>query len=141
MRYVLITLVAAVIAVFNGCSSGMGYCTENPDEFCKDLLTKPGTREVMPWLKEGPNTLGELPSNEDSVALAQEIYDAGAESVIGVEIDKDPSGENTGKLVIKLPKESALRNRVLNWAAGIAHSQGFEAYTDVGQDYVFVMLD
>jgi len=62
--------------------------------------------------------------------------------VMAIEIDKYPGGlENTGKLVIKLPREKSKRQAILNWSAKIARAQGFDAYTDVGQDYVFVSLD
>lgn len=118
-----------------------GYSTENPDEFCIGLLAKGKPQELKDWLKVKTNTLGELPSNEQSIHLADEIYAAGAVHAFGVEIDKYPEGENTGRLVSELPVDPASRTKVLDWEAKIAHEQGFDAYSDVGQKYVFVMLD
>ena len=120
----------------------MGYSTENPDPFCKKLLAEGNPAELRDWLKSGSNTLGELTTNAESLKLANEIYQAGAIHVYAIEIDKYPHGsENTGKLVIELPKDNGSRNKVINWAARIAHDQGFDAYSDVGQQYIFVMLD
>jgi hypothetical protein len=62
--------------------------------------------------------------------------------VFAVEVDTYPGGvETTEKLVIELPTDPAKRPGVIGWAAKIAHEQGFDAYTDIGQKYVFVMLD
>jgi len=117
------------------------YSTRNSDEFCKRLLTKGKPQELKDWLRIKTHTLGELPSHEQSVQLAGEIYAAGAVHAFGVEIDKYPEGENTGKLVIELPVDPGSRTKILDWAAKIAHEQGFDAESEVGQKYVFVMLD
>lgn len=116
------------------------------DEFCQQFLSAPDTREVLEWLQSAPvgefRSLGESGSTEDSIALAQEIYDAGAVEVLAVEIDDyEGEGQNTGKLVIKLPSGSEKRKPVLAWAGAIAESHGFDAERDTGQAYVFVMLD
>ena len=118
-----------------------GYSTENPDSFCRKLLTEAEPQELREWLRIKSHSLGELPNNEESIRIAEEIYAAGAVHAYGVEIDKYPEGENTGKLVIELPNDAPARSKVLEWAAKIAHEQGFDAYSDVGQQYIFVMLD
>jgi hypothetical protein len=118
-----------------------GYSSENPDPFCKKLLAEKNPRELSEWLRDKSHTLGELPNDESSSLLAEELYAAGAAHVYGVEIHIYPGGENTGKLVIELPLDASARKKVLDWAAKIAHQQGFDAYSDVGQQYVFVMLD
>src|SRR4051812_15277553 len=117
-----------------------------PDEFVQQFLGAPDTREVLEWLRgaaEGElRTLSELGSNEESIALAQEIYDAGAVEVLAVEIDDDPGeGQNSGKLVIKLPDRPEDRTRVFAWAAANSESQGFDPEIDRGQRYLFSMLD
>ncbi len=62
--------------------------------------------------------------------------------VFAVEIEKYPGGmENTGKLVIELPVDPAARTSVFDWAAAIARESGFDGDIDVGQRYLFVMLD
>ena len=118
-----------------------GYSNENSDTFCKELLETGDPQEVREWIYQGDSSLGELPHDE-SVALAEKIYQAGAVHLYGVEIEEiDPQTKNTGRLVVELPANAQQRKRVLDWAAGVAHEQGFDAESDVGQQYVFVMLD
>jgi hypothetical protein len=117
------------------------------DEFCQQFLDDPNTREVLEWLRSKPEgelfrSLGESGSTEDSIALAQEIYDAGAVEVLAVEIDDyEEDGQNTGKLVIKLPDQADARKRVFAWANANSESQGFDPEIDTGQRYLFSMLD
>ena len=112
--------------------------TESQDSFCKKLLETGDPKEVREWIRDESNTLGEL-DHQDSVALADDIYMSGATHVYAVEIYEEDG--NTGRLVIELPSNTADRKRVLDSAAKIAHEQGFDAETNVGQRYVFVMLD
>lgn len=116
------------------------------DEFVQQFLGSPNTREVLKWLGESSETdfrsIGELGSTEESIALANEIYDAGSVEVLAVDIDEYPDeGQNSGKLLIKLPKDSDERKRVFARAGQIALSQGFDPEIDSGQSYLFVMLD
>jgi hypothetical protein len=115
------------------------------DGFCQKFLDDPSTQEVLAWLRAGSSedfrSLGELATTEESIALAMEAYQAGAAKVFAVEIDEYPEGQNTGKLVIKLPADADARRRALGWAGAIAQEQGFEAEKDNGQSYLFVMLD
>lgn len=121
------------------------------DEFCQQFLGDPNTREVLAWLRGKPEgelfrTLGELGSTEESIALAQEIYDAGAVEVLAVEIDDydeddDGGGQNTGKLVVKLPDQPNARKRVFAWVNANSQSHGFDPEPDTGQNYLFTMLD
>jgi hypothetical protein len=115
------------------------------DEFVQQFLGVPNTREVLEWLaesKEGDiRSLGEQDSTEESLALAKEIYDAGATEVLAVEIDDLGDGQNTGKLLIKLPRRRSERKQVFAWAGALAESLGFEPEADIGQFYLFVMLD
>jgi hypothetical protein len=113
--------------------------------FFQQFLDAPNTREVLAWLRESSaddlRWLGETGSDEASIALAQEIYDAGAVEVLAVDIHKDPGEQSTGRLVIKLPETRNDRERVFAWAGAMAQSQGFEPDEDEGQTYLFVMLD
>jgi hypothetical protein len=95
---------------------------------------------VSEWIRKENHTLGEL-GHDESVVLADAVYKAGAAHVYAVEIDEYEQGSNTGKLVVELPSNPADRKRVLGWAGKIAREQGFDPETDVGQRYVFVMLD
>ena len=115
--------------------------------FCEDLISKPNAKEVREWLQSGRKrgfTLGILDSTEESLALVEKAYAAGAVRVTAVEIDEYPDmggAQNTGKLVIELPDAASKRAKVLAWASKIAEKQGFDALTDTGEAYVFVMLD
>jgi hypothetical protein len=99
--------------------------------------------EALGWLKESGtnNTLGELGTTGESIALVQAAYEAGALEVLAIEIDGYGDFENTGKLIVKLPTEKGARNRVLHWCGRIAVEQGFDPEEDTGQTHVFVMLD
>jgi hypothetical protein len=109
------------------------------------LLAQPNSSEVIEWLrggKPGGRTLGELPTTDDSVVLAEELYSLGADRVTAVEIDRYETGdENTGKLVISLPLCGAARARIFNWSATNARQLGFDPDQDTGQKYLFIMLD
>jgi len=69
------------------------------------------------------------------------VYRLGARRVWAVEIDREDEFENTGKLVLQLPKLPAKRKGLFAWAAQRARRTGHEPYMDEGQEYVFVMLD
>ena len=116
------------------------------DEFMQSILHDPNKQEALRWLKGGREgdfrSVGELGTNEESIALIQRIYDAGAVEVIAVRIDEYPGeGQNTGKLVIKLPDEPELRQGLFALAGGIAQRLGFDPEQDTGQTYLFLMLD
>jgi hypothetical protein len=114
------------------------------DMLSEELLADANSREVLEWLAEGSatRTLGELPTREASIGLARDIYDLGAIRVTAVRIDRYPDRqENTGKLVISLPREETAREKLLGWAGQIAEEQGYEPVQDSGQNYLFVMLD
>ena len=114
------------------------------NSLARQLLAEPGSREVLHWLQEGSvtRTLGELATREDSIELAKEVYNLGATKVTAVKIDRYPDGgENTGKLVVYLPKEKALRKRLFAWATERAEEQGYDPERDTGQKHLFVMLD
>jgi hypothetical protein len=115
--------------------------------FCESLISAPNAKEAREWLQSGRRcrfTLGELDSTEESLALVEKAYVAGAVQVTAVEIDDYPDMggcQNTGKLVITLPDAPSKRAKVLAWASKIVEDQGFDALTDTGERYVFVMLD
>ena len=113
------------------------------DEFCEDLLNPDDSQEVISWLKDrskGTRTLGEVQTTKDSLQLARKLYALGAKKDFAVEIDES-GGENSGKLVIALPKEVEKRKRLFRWCAEQARSVGFGPDPDLGQKYARVMLD
>lgn len=86
--------------------------------------------------------MGELPTTEASLAMANELYARGATRVTAVKIDRYETGEeNTGKLIVSLPKEPSARERLFAWCAECAEERGLEADRDTGQDHLLVMLD
>lgn len=114
--------------------------------FIRERLQDPASKkaEALKWLEKsnGRNTLGELLSTEDSIALVKEAYVAGAEEVLAIEIDEYGEGhENTGKLIVKVPLEAPARERVFRWCAKQAEAQGYEGEVDQGQSHIFVSLD
>lgn len=103
------------------------------------------SKEALAWLQIGmpdTHTLGEIPTTAASLALVQELYGLGATQVTAVNIQTYETGdENTGKLIVSLPKETSARARVFVWCAKWAEQLGFEPECDSGQEYIFVMLD
>ena len=116
-----------------------------PIDFSRERLEDPNSKkaEALAWLEnsKGNNTLGELSTTEESVALVKEAYEAGAVEVLAIEIDQYDEMENTGKLIVKLPREPAPRERVFRWCGNQAEAQGFDAEKDSGQTHLFIMLD
>jgi len=111
----------------------------------EELLNSGESKEALAWLQGGKpesRSLGELPSTTASITLVQEVYALGATRVTAANIDTYDTGEeNTGKLIVSLPKESSARERVFAWCAERAEQLGFEPERDVGQEHIFVMLD
>lgn len=111
----------------------------------EELLNSGQSKEVLSWLqggKPGSRTLGELPTTTASIAMAQELYELGAVRVTAASIvTYDTGDENTGKLIVSLPKDSRVRAQLFAWCAEQAHELGFEPENDVGQEHVFLMLD
>ena len=102
--------------------------------------------EARAWLQASPEenafTLGELPTTQQSLELVEEAYAAGAMAVILVEIaDGEPGRQNSGKLVIKLPKTKAKRKRIVAWVNEQAELQGFDPEPDNGETHLFLPLD
>lgn len=117
-----------------------------PGNFIHHRLTDPNSKkaEALSWLtaSDGKNTLGELLSTDESIALVKEAYDAGAEEVLAIEIDEYEAGhENTGRLLVKVPLEPAARRCVFQWCAKQAEAQGYYGEEDTGQIHIFVSLD
>lgn len=123
------------------------------DRITRKLLADPNRQEVLTWLRgagEGEHrTLGILADTQRSIALAEEIYRAGASEVWAVEIessvreyvDGTERHQGTGKLVLKLPADPELRRRVFEWERRHANALGLEGRRDEGQEYLFVPLD
>lgn len=112
------------------------------DELAERMLEGRNLAEVLEWLRGGPGrTLGELSTSSESIQLAKDIYASGAVTVTAVEIEEYPEGQNSGHLVVTLPDEAESRRRVFEWNSQNARRLGFEPDEDIGQRYLFVLLD
>ena len=116
------------------------------EKVLKRLLDNPAKAEARDWLRASSlkslRTLGELENTEDSLALVNEIYEAGAPEVLAVEIGSYGDGaQNTGKLLIRLPGVKKSRRKVFAWCNEQNAHEGFDPDQDFGQDYVLVGLD
>jgi hypothetical protein len=122
------------------------------DSIVGELLADSERVELLAWLTEATaeeRTLGELPSTPASLALAREMYTAGARKVWAAHLsryvvpglDGDVQRVNSGKLVVLLPSDAATRRRFFRWEAKQARSLGLEPRKDEGQEYLFVPLD
>ena len=59
------------------------------DPLITGFLADPATREARAWLEASDaNTLGELPAGEESRAVVEAAYSAGAACVMAVGIDE-----------------------------------------------------
>jgi len=119
--------------------------TTPSDEFELQLLAGPAVREALAWLeetREPSRSLGEATGQDESIRFVKELYDFGAVTVHAVEIDGAPSeDQNTGKLVIEPPQDQGQRDKLLDLCGELAIEQGFDPEPDVGQRYLFLMLD
>jgi len=135
-------VILLLVGVFIVACDSKNYSLENPDEFCKKLLAQADTLELREWLYDGVSTLSELQTNKRSIAFIEKPYKLGARIIYGVDIEEHPKyGKNSGDLVVELPESTEKRNALIEWAAPIAWKQGFDAYSDVGQRYLYVKLD
>jgi hypothetical protein len=115
------------------------------NELEKSILASGSAHEAMSWLKEPgvlERSLGECSSYEASVELVQDLYNIGAVKVWVFDIDGGPTEEqNSGRLIVELPKSSIERANLLAKCAEIGAKQGFDPEPDYGQRYTIIMLD
>ena len=108
-------------------------------------MLKSRKAEALSWLRGGSaasfRNLGEMATTEESIAFVQHFYDLGAESVLACNIVEYDNAQNSGHLLIRLPSDHAARVRLFAAEREHAESMGFEGEPDVGQEYLFMMLD
>ncbi len=101
--------------------------------------------EALSWLQGGPagsfRNLGEMETNEESVAYVKRLYDAGAVEVIAVKIDEYDQDQNTGHLIVRLPETRYAREQVFALEREQAEAHGFDGSPDQGQTYIYLKLD
>ena len=111
------------------------------DKFCRERIAAGTCTDALMWLHSSNHTLGEM-NHGESRRLVNRLLKHGAVRILACEIDDyGESGQNTGHLVIELPKEEALRLKLFKALARIAESHGFAGDADDGQTYAYVKLD
>jgi hypothetical protein len=115
------------------------------NQFIIRILESGDACEALTWLTEKfvpERTLGEAKSREAGIALVKSLYKIGAIKVLVFNIDIIPTGEqNSGRLIVELPKGSTERANLLAKCAEIGAEQGFDPEPDYGQRYTILMLD
>lgn len=114
--------------------------------FVEQCLADKTRQEACAWLSEvaksQTRTLGELPSWKESVALVEEAYQEEVVELCVVKVVREDGGEQTtGTLLARLPTSPKVRKRALHWCNRRIEDRGFEPETDVGQEWVAVILD
>lgn len=102
-----------------------------------------GGPEARSWLHQNKSkrSLGESADYDFSMEIVNDLYTAGATRVLVGDIRTyEDELENASTLVVYLPKDVALRKRVLD-AAHQPDAAGFDPEPDTNQDFVVVMLD
>jgi len=111
------------------------------DIFCSNLMTKGTCEDALIWLENRNHTLGEI-GHAASCQLVKKLLGTGALRIFACEIDDyGDEGQNTGHLVVELPKDKELRPKLFKALARLAEKQGFTGDLDDGQDYAYVKLD
>jgi len=117
------------------------------EELIQRLLSDTAKRETTEWLKSGTTIekriVGACKTTRESLDLVQTIYGLGAEKIFAVDIHQIPngSGQRTGKLVVKLPKDAKSRKTLFDWCRRQGDSLGFTPDPDRGESYLFLLLD
>jgi hypothetical protein len=119
--------------------------SENSDELAKSILARKDVFEALKWLRDTSmpeHSLGEATTQNDSIELVESLYKAGAITVWVFDIDGGSDEEqNSGRLLIELPRNQSMRKKLFSKCAEITVEQGFDPEEDTGQKYILVMLD
>jgi hypothetical protein len=110
-----------------------------------DGLLKSRKAEALAWLKGGSaksfRNIGELDTTEESIAFIQRLYSLGAKTVLAVEIIEWEQAQNTGNLLVELPRDRFRRSELFAFEKQHAESMGFDGTEDMGQFYLYLKLD
>jgi hypothetical protein len=113
-------------------------------KFVSKLLASPKA-EALSWLKGGSDksfrNLGEMDATEQSIAFVERIYALGARNVLAVKIVKWGAGENSGDLLVELPRDRFIRSELFAFEEQFAQSVGLDGSSDHGQLYLYLKLD
>ncbi len=112
------------------------------DRFCRNLMALEPCAEAPAWIKNRNHTLGEM-DHAASCRLVKKLTSLGALRVFACQIDDyaEQGHQNTGHLVVELPKGNELRSKIFKALARLAERQGFSGDPDDGQSFAYVKLD
>ncbi len=112
------------------------------DAFCQEIMAKGAQADAVEWVKIKGHTLGEK-NWATSKRLVDRLWSLGCTKIIACEIAAHHDGENTGHLVIELPKieYSEARKQILKSVGRIAGESGYDGPFDDGQQFVYIKLD
>jgi len=111
------------------------------DNFCRAILSSGNATEAREWFKSGRCFLGEDHRAENSIEFVKSLYEAGAVKVWVLDISVDELGQNSGRLIVEMPKECQLRERVFAICDEVARDSGYDPECDCGQEFRLLMLD
>jgi hypothetical protein len=114
---------------------------EESDAFCVGLMDEGECRDAITWINSESHTLGEF-DHAKSCKLLERLTHCGCRQIFACQIDRYDDGlENTGHLVVELPKETTVRQETFREIDKLARSRGFCAPFDDGQSYAYIHLD
>src|SRR2546427_6067499 len=94
-----------------------------------DKLLSSRKAEALAWLKGGSagsfRNIGEMDTTEESVAFIERLYSLGAKTVLAVDIIQWEQAENTGNLLVELPRDRFIRSELFAFEKQHAESMGF----------------
>lgn len=109
------------------------------DEFCTALMSEGECVEVLAGALDLPIRLGEK-SERSSKSFLATLRRQAAEAVWACGISRGAEGNDCNDLVVELPTDPAKRKALMRTAARVAHEQGFDAYADDGQRFVYLKM-
>jgi len=117
-----------------------------------DLYKAQGPRyEARSWLRANPNphlfASNRFESKAASVAFVDSLYHLGADTVYVLNVFQEPDriqeegGPYADALLLRLPSERTVRDRLFAMQAREARAEGFDPDPDRGQRYLYFWWD
>ena len=111
------------------------------DELALQWADAASTCDALSWLKDQSSTsirtVNERLTTDESIEMIEAAYEAGATSVLAIEIqcDRNSPKEQVGALLVRLPSDTIIRKDVLAWVDQHDSDRAI-ARKDYGQSYV-----